>query len=141
MPKYISLFPLDEYWWFYLCFSAFVVILLLIDLVYFHRRAHRVTLKEAGIWSAVWVSLALLFNAGLYLYARWTLPHDARLAAVPGFDAGAAAHRAALEFLAGYVVEWSLSIDNLFVFLVVFGFFGIPAAYQHRILFYGMSCS
>jgi tellurite resistance protein TerC len=138
MPKYVTLFPFDQYWWFYAAFSVFVVFLLLIDLVVFHRKAHRVTLREAGAWSAVWVSLALLFNVGLYFYAVWRLPQDPRLAAVAGFDPQAAARRVSLEFLAGYLVEWSLSIDNLFVFLVVFGFFAIPPAYQHRILFYGI---
>lgn len=138
MPKHVTLFPFDQYWWFYAAFSVFVIFLLLIDLVVFHRKAHRVTLREAGVWSAVWVSLALLFNVGLYFYAVWQLPQDPRLAAVAGFDPQAAARRVSLEFLAGYLVEWSLSIDNLFVFLVVFGFFAIPPAYQHRILFYGI---
>ncbi len=138
MPKYVTLFPFEQYWWFYAAFSVFVIFLLLIDLVVFHRKAHRVTLREAGVWSAVWVSLALLFNVGLYFYAVWQLPQDPRLAAVAGFDPQAAARRVSLEFLAGYLVEWSLSIDNLFVFLVVFGFFAIPPAYQHRILFYGI---
>lgn len=138
MPKHVTLFPFDQYWWFYAAFSVFVIFLLLIDLVVFHRKAHRVTLREAGVWSAVWVLLALLFNVGLYFYAVWQLPQDPRLAAVAGFDPQAAARRVSLEFLAGYLVEWSLSIDNLFVFLVVFGFFAIPPAYQHRILFYGI---
>jgi tellurite resistance protein TerC len=138
MQKYVTLFPFDQYWWFYAAFSVFVVFLLLIDLVVFHRKAHRVTLREAGVWSAVWVSLALLFNVGLYFYSVWQLPQDPRLAAIAGFDPQAAARRVSLEFLAGYLVEWSLSIDNLFVFLVVFGFFAIPPAYQHRILFYGI---
>ncbi len=138
MQKYVTLFPFDQYWWFYAAFSVFVVFLLLIDLVVFHRKAHRVTLREAGVWSAVWVSLALLFNVGLYFYSVWQLPQDPRLAAIAGFDPQAAARRVSLEFLAGYLVEWSLSIDNLFVFLVVFSFFAIPPAYQHRILFYGI---
>ncbi|MFN0167063.1 MAG: TerC family protein [Bryobacteraceae bacterium] len=138
MPKYIALFPFDSYWWFYPSFSVFVLLLLLVDLGVFHRKAHSVSLKEAGIWSAVWASLAALFNVALYFYAAWRLPQVERLTSSPGFDAALAAKRVSLEFLAGYIVELSLSVDNLFVFIVVFNFFAIPAAYQHRILFYGI---
>jgi tellurite resistance protein TerC len=84
------------------------------------------------------VSLALIFNVALYAYARWTFARDERLAAVPGFDPDAAAWQTALEFLTGYVVEYSLSVDNIFVFVLVLGYFAVPAAYQHRVLFYGI---
>ncbi|MRR12944.1 hypothetical protein EG835_10890, partial [bacterium] len=96
------------------------------------------SIREASIWSAVWIALALLFNYGLYQYALWKFPQDLRLMAIPGFDPVASAKQVGLEFLTGYVVEKSLSVDNIFVFVVVFSFFGIPALYQHRVLFYGI---
>ncbi len=132
------LFPFAEYWWLYAGFVAGVLVLLAVDLGVFHRGAHDVSLREAAAWSAVWVTLALVFNAGLYAYASWTLPHDPRLAAVPGFDGAAAAWRVALEFLTGFIVEKSLSIDNLFIFVTIFSFFAIPSRYQYRVLFYGI---
>src|ERR1044072_568372 len=133
-----ELFPLVDYWWFYLCFTGFVLLLLALDLGVFHREAHVVSFREAAAWSVVWVTLALVFNFLLYQYALWKFPQDARLMATPGFDPEAAAWRVALEFLAGYVVEKSLSVDNIFVFLLVFGYFAVPAKYQHRVLFYGI---
>jgi len=132
------LFPIVEYWWLYTSFTGFVLILLGLDLGVFHREAREVKFREALAWCAVWVSLALAFNAGLYGYALWKFPRDARLAAVADFDPAAAAWQVALEFLAGYVVEYSLSVDNIFVFLLVLGYFGVPRAYQHRVLFYGI---
>jgi tellurite resistance protein TerC len=133
-----TLFPFGEYWWFYAGFLVFVILLLALDLGFFHRKAHAVSFREAGAWALVWVSLALIFNLGLYLYMLHHFPEDPRLAAVPGFDAGKAARQTALEFLTGYVVEYSLSVDNIFVFVVVMGYFGIPAALQHRVLFFGI---
>lgn len=132
------LFPFAEYWWFYGGFTAFVLLLLALDLGVFHRNAHEVSFKEAATWSVVWVALALLFNYGFYLYAASTFPVDPRLTAIPGFDAQAAARQVGLEFLTGYIVEKSLAVDNIFVFVVVFSFFAIPAKYQHRVLFYGI---
>jgi tellurite resistance protein TerC len=132
------LFPLDEYWWLYAGFVAAVLGLLALDLGVFHRQAHRVSFREAAAWCAAWVSLALLFNAALYLYGLWRFPLDSRLTAVPGFDPRAAASQVALEFLAGYLVEYSLSVDNLFVFVLVLGYFAVPPQYQHRVLFYGI---
>ena len=134
----VQLFPLAEYWWLYLAFMVGVVLVLLIDLGIFHRDAHIVSIKEAGVWVSVWVSLALLFNFGLYQFSLWKFGVDPRLLAIPGFDPAAEAWRVALEFLTGYVVEESLSVDNIFVFVVVFKYFGIPARYQHRVLFYGI---
>jgi tellurite resistance protein TerC len=84
------------------------------------------------------VTLALAFAVGLYHYALWVFPRDPRLAAVPGFDAPAAAWQLTLEYLTGFVVEKTLSIDNVFVFVLIFGYFAIPARYQHRVLFYGI---
>jgi tellurite resistance protein TerC len=133
-----TLFPFDQYWWFYAAFAAAVSLLLLLDLGVFHREAHVVSVREAAGWTALWVSLALAFNYGFYRYMLATFPTDARLMALPGFDPGAAARQAALEFLAGYVVEYSLSVDNIFVFVVLFGYFQVPPRYQHRVLFYGI---
>jgi tellurite resistance protein TerC len=134
----VSLFPLAEYWWLYLAFTGFVVVLLLVDLAVFHRKAHAVELREATIWSIVWVILSLGFALLLYEYALWRFPRDPRLMAISGFDPRAAARQVGLEFLTGYIVEKSLSMDNIFVFVVIFGYFGIPAKYQHRILFFGI---
>jgi len=134
----VLLFPFSEYWWLYAVFTAFVLLLLALDLGVFHREAHEVTFREATTWSLVWVALALVFNYGFYLYALNTLPTDPRLTAIPGFDPSAAARQTGLEFLTGYIVEKSLAVDNIFVFVVVFGFFAIPSKYQHRVLFYGI---
>jgi tellurite resistance protein TerC len=98
-------------------FVAFVLMLLAIDLGVFHRKAHEVSLKEAGVWSAVWVSLALSFNA-LVLHAF-------------GPERG-------LEFLTGYLIEKALAVDNIFVFYAIFAYFAVPAIYQHRVLFWGV---
>lgn len=134
----MTLFPFSEYWWFYLAFTGFVLALLAMDLGIFHRKAHAVRFREATLWSIAWVSLALLFNYGLYRYAAWQFSHSPRLAAIVGFDPETAARQVGLQFLTGYVVEKALSLDNIFVFLVVFTFFGIPTLYQHRVLFYGI---
>jgi tellurite resistance protein TerC len=103
--------------WFWVLFNLFVLGMLALDLGVFHRESHRVTVKEAAIWSAVWISLALLFNLGLYFYAGQTV---------------------ALEFLGGYLLEKSLSVDNIFVFVLIFSYFNVPAIYQHRVLFWGI---
>lgn len=134
----VELFPFADYWWFYLSFSGFVLLLLALDLGIFHRQAHEVSFREASIWSVVWIALALGFNYLLYQYALWQFPRDARLMAIPGFDPSNAAWSVSLEFLTGYIVEKSLSVDNIFVFLLVFGYFAIPSKYHHRMLFYGI---
>jgi len=133
-----ELFPVSEYWWFYLAFVGLVGLLLALDLGVFHRKAHAVGFREAATWSVVWIALSLLFNFALYSYALWKFPQDPRLMAIPGFDPNAAAWRVSLEFLTGYVIEKSLSVDNIFVFVMVFSYFGIPAKYQHRVLFFGI---
>jgi tellurite resistance protein TerC len=97
-----------------------------------------VSFREAATWSAVWVSLALAFNYGLYHFALWKFAQDPRLLAIPGFDAATAAKETALEFLTGFIVEKSLSVDNIFVFVLIFNFFALPARYQHRVLFFGI---
>lgn len=134
----IELFPFSEYWWFYLTFVGLVLLLLALDLGVFHRKAHAVRFREAATWSVVWIALALLFSVLLYQYALWKFPQDPRLMAVPGFDPSTTAWLVSLEFLTGYVVEKSLSVDNIFIFVMVFGYFAIPAKYQHRVLFYGI---
>ena len=107
-------------------FIAFVVLMLALDLFVFGgNKAHKVSVKEAGIWSLVWVSLALLFNGGLWWYLNGT--------------AGAAvADQKALEFFSGYLIEKTLSVDNVFVFLLIFTAFQVPQEYQRRILIYGV---
>jgi tellurite resistance protein TerC len=115
-----------------------VGVLLAVDLGVFHRRAHAVSFREAGIWSAVWVLLALSFDYVFYRFALHEFSRDSALLALPGFDAARAARDAALQFLAGYVVEYSLSVDNIFVFVVVLNYFAIPVKYQHRVLFFGI---
>ena len=91
--------------------------MLALDLGVFNREAHTVSVREAGTWTAVWVSLALIFNLGLY------------------FVAGP---RIGLEFLTGYLIEYSLSVDNIFVFVLIFSAFAVPPQYQHRVLFWGI---
>jgi tellurite resistance protein TerC len=134
----VELFPFAEYWWFYCGFTGFVLLLLALDLGVFHRQAHEVSFREAAIWSAIWVALALGFNGLLYQYALWKFPQDPRLLAISGFDPSGAAWRVSLEFLTGYIIEKSLSVDNVFVFVLVFSYFAIPAKYYHRVLFYGI---
>jgi tellurite resistance protein TerC len=134
----MMLFPFAEYWTVYAVFTAFVLAMLLLDLGVFHRTAHVVSFREATAWSVIWVALALVFNYLFYLYAASSFAGNDRLLAVPGFDPDSAARQIGLEFLTGYIVEKSLAVDNLFVFVVVFSFFGIPAQYQHRVLFYGI---
>jgi tellurite resistance protein TerC len=138
MTPRIELFPFAEYWWFYAAFTVLVFVLLAVDLGVFHRSAHRVSFREASAWSVVWVTLALVFNYGFYRYMLFRFATGPRFQGLPGFDAPAMALQTALEFLAGYVVEYSLSVDNIFVFVVVMGYFKVPAEYQHRVLFFGI---
>jgi tellurite resistance protein TerC len=128
------LFPFAEVWWFYAIFTLLIAALLAIDLGVFHKEAHRVSMREATSWAMVWVGVALLFNVGLYF---WSLSF---LAAHPpvGLSIEEAAKQTAMEFLAGYVVEYSLSVDNLFVFVVVMNYFRIPPELRHRVLFLGI---
>lgn len=98
-------------------FGGIVLVLLALDLGVFHRKAHEVKMKEALIWSAVWIGVALLFNLGVYFVKGREL---------------------ATQFLAGYLLEKSLSVDNLFVFLLIFKYFHLPARFQHKILFWGI---
>lgn len=133
-----TFFPMVDYWWFYLVFVVFVLALLLLDLGIFHKKPHAITFKEAAIWSVVWVSLALIFNVGFYLYT------SDKFAAIPDFISrfgstpDGAAKQLSLEFLTGFLIEKSLAVDNIFIFALVFQFFAIPSALQHRVLFYGI---
>jgi tellurite resistance protein TerC len=138
--KQAILFPFSDSWWFYAAFVAFITALLILELKVFHRHHHAVTMKEAALWSMVWVGLALLFNLGLYLVLPGILDKNVRLAELMpgGFDSRAIATDLAQKFLTGYLVELSLSVDNLFVFVVIFSYFAIPPAVQHRILFFGI---
>jgi tellurite resistance protein TerC len=134
----MTLFPFAEYWWFYGIFTLFVLGMLALDLGVFHRKEHVVSVKEATIWTTIWVSLAAVFGVLLYNYASWKFPQDARLLATSGFDPGTSAWNVMLEFFTGYIIELTLSVDNIFVFVLVFSYFAIPRVYQHRVLFYGI---
>lgn len=98
-------------------FLLFVLIMLALDLGVFHRKSHEVKIKEALIWSAVWISMALIFNYGVYVFLG---------------------KQKAIEFLTGYIIEKSLSVDNLFVFIMVFSYFNVDTKYQHKVLFWGI---
>lgn len=102
-------------WW--IAFNAFVLVLLALDLGVFHRRPHEISLKEALIWSGIWTVLALAFNVWIYYWG--------------GKQAG-------LAFFTGYLIERSLSIDNIFVFYIIFSYFAVPKPYQHKVLFWGI---
>jgi tellurite resistance protein TerC len=108
-------------------FHVFVVAMLALDLGVFQRKAHAVGMREAAIWSGVWVALALLFAAGIWLYwDRWR-PDEAGQGPAKS-----------VEFLTGYLIEKALSVDNLFVFLVIFRYFAVPPHLQHRVLYWGI---
>ncbi len=103
--------------WLWIGFHVFIFAMLALDLGVFHRKAHTVSIKEALAWTIVWITLAMIFNAGVYFFSG---PEPA------------------LQFLTGYLIEESLSVDNIFVFVLLFTYFSVPAAYQHRVLFWGI---
>ena len=103
--------------WFWVGFGVFILSMLALDLGLFHRKAHEVHVKEALAWSAVWISLALAFNVIVYFWRGQEM---------------------ALQFLTGYLIEYSLSVDNIFVFLLIFAYFRVPAVHQHKVLFWGI---
>ena len=123
--------------WIWLGFLAFILLLLALDLGVFHRKAHAVGVREALGWSVVWVSLGLAFSAFVYFgYEHHWLGLGTTPDAVDGvLNDG---RSATLKYLTGYVVEKSLSVDNVFVIAMLFGFFAVPAIYQHRVLFWGI---
>jgi TerC family integral membrane protein len=101
----------------WIIFNIFVLGMLTVDLGVYHRKAHAVTTREATTWCLVWVTLAILFNAGIYIWLG---------------------SEKALEFFTGYLIEYSLSVDNIFVFILIFSYFAVPASYQYRVLFWGI---
>jgi TerC family integral membrane protein len=103
--------------WYWLAFGAFVVAMLVLDLGVFHRNSRETTLREAALWTCIWVALAMAFNLLVWL--------------VGGGGP-------AVQFLTGYLIEWSLSMDNVFVFAVIFNYFKVPLKYQYRVLFWGI---
>jgi tellurite resistance protein TerC len=103
--------------WLWIGFNGFVLIMLALDLGVFHRKAHLVTLKESLTWTAVWVVMAMIFNFGIARYMG---------------------NEKALEFFTGYVIEKSLSVDNVFVFALLFSYFAVPPLFQHKVLFWGV---
>ena len=109
--------PMGYSIWAWVGFNAFILFMLLLDLGLFNRKSHTITYKEAAIWSVVWVVLSLIFGAGIFYYL--------------GNDLG-------FKYLTGYLIEKSLSVDNLFIFLLIFSYFRVPAQYQHRVLFWGV---
>src|SRR6267378_2614891 len=106
-------------------FCSFILVMLAIDLGVFNRKPHEITTRNAAVWSGVWVTLALLFAVLLFG------PLGSELF-------GAARHQKGLEFVTGYLIELSLSVDNLFVFLLIFSYFKVPLKYQHRVLYWGV---
>lgn len=127
--------------WFYLAFIALVLVFLALDLGVFHRHAHVVTAKEAAIWTSIWTSCALVFTVFIYFAyeAHWLgLGINVPVVGEPGQTTTLDGMTAAEQFLTGYVVEWSLSLDNVFVIAVIFSYFAVPAIYQHRVLFWGI---
>lgn len=116
-----------EHWWAYLALLGIIGFMLVLDLGVFHRRPHTVSFKEATVWSIIWILISLLFNLGLYIWVKQQFTDQPELA-----------KRFAGEFLAGYVVEKSLAVDNIFVIAVIFSYFAIPSHLQHRVLFYGI---
>jgi len=109
-------FMIDQLW-LWVGFNVFVLVMLALDLGVFHRKAHVVSLKESMAWTAVWIVLALLFNGGIW--------HSY-------------GSQKALQFFTGYLIEKSLSVDNVFVFALLFSYFAVPAKYQHKVLFWGI---
>src|SRR2546429_3644234 len=106
-------------------FCLFILVMLAIDLGVFNRRPHEISFTNAAVWSVIWIALALIFAALLFHPLGWELFGPER-------------HRKGLEFLTGYLIELALSIDNLFLFLLIFSYFKVPAKYQHRVLYWGV---
>ncbi len=121
--------------WLYTGFGLFILAMLALDLGVFHRTSHVIGMKEALGWSGVWISIALLFNLALWQFPGFFFAHQALPAGQTLAQLGDAK---GLEFLTGYLIEKALSVDNLFVIALIFSAFAVPAAYQHRVLFYGI---
>jgi tellurite resistance protein TerC len=124
-PKELGMDTLGQ-WWMWLGFFLFVVVAVVVDLVVLRSQgAHKVSVREATIWSLVWVALAMVFCAGLWFY-------------LDGTAGRAVANESATQFLTGYMIEKSLSVDNIFVFLMIFTYFAVPIEYQKRVLIIGV---
>lgn len=108
---------MTQEFWLWTGFHIFVFAMLILDIGVFNRKAHEISIKEALLWSILWIGLAVVFNIGIWYYSTPQL---------------------AFEFATGYVIEKSLSVDNLFVFLALFNYFKVPAKYQHKVLFWGI---
>jgi tellurite resistance protein TerC len=108
----------------FIVFSVVVMVMMALDLGVFHRTIHSVSLREATIWSITWIALSLAFNVGLYYWGNLS---------GPGLG-----QKIALEFFTGYILEKALSVDNIFVFVLIFSYFRVPSEYQHKILFWGV---
>lgn len=130
-----ELFPMDRNWWIYGLFILMILGSLFLDMRRRNGKEHELSHREALFNVLFWVGFALLFCVALYFYGLHAFPEDPRLA---GYDHKALAKQSSLEFLSGWLVEKSLSIDNVFIFIVVFDFFAIPPKYRHKILFYGI---
>jgi len=135
---HIHLFPFSEFWGFYLAFTLGICAVLYTSLRTFHGEPKEVTIREASISALSWFGLALLFNVVLYVVAYFHLSASPSITEALGVTAESLARRTALEFLSGYLLEKSLAVDNLFVFIVIFQFFSIPKENQYRVLFYGL---
>jgi tellurite resistance protein TerC len=118
---------MGEMIWLWVGFNAFVLGMLALDLGVFHRKSHVVGFKEAAIWSSVWIAMAMLFNALLFFFWEQWAPNSEYTSS-----------EASILFLTGYIIEKSLSIDNIFVFVLIFTYFAVPREYQHRVLFWGI---
>ncbi len=130
----VRLFPFEEVWWVYLFTTLLICGFLALDLGFFHKKAHRVGMREATTFAVIWVVVALLYNVALYFWALWFLGNHPPA----GISIDDAAKRTAMEFLAGYVIEYSLSVDNIFVFVVVLNYFAVPPEFRHRVLYFGI---
>lgn len=123
--------------WIWILFITFVLAMLALDLGVFHRKAHVVGIKESLIWSAVWIALSLLFSFFIFYAYEYHWEglgtHTSSM-----HPKGLTGLQAVILYLTGYIIEKSLSVDNIFVMALVFGYFGIPAKYQHRVLFWGI---
>src|SRR5690606_6185733 len=98
-------------------FNIFIIAMLIIDLAVFNRKPHEISIKESLVWTSIWILLSVIFGIGLYFYMD---------------------PASSLDFFTGYLIENSLSVDNIFVFILVFSYFGVPSKYQHEILFWGI---
>jgi tellurite resistance protein TerC len=138
--EHTVLFPFLDYWWVYGVFTLLVLGILALDLGVFHREAHEVSFREAAVWSVVWVMLGLAVGGVLWWYAGHALAQPERAAALAalGETSAQAADRIGMEYLAGYIIEKALAVDNVFVWAMIFTYFAVPKVYQHRILFYGI---